>query len=90
MTCRVVRTQRFLRGTSTGASRSSGLHWIDLLVLRVAFVPCPSGFNFHLTRRPCIITSEKFIPAPSQDQVLSDLLEGLRRFKETVRWKDHF
>jgi hypothetical protein len=23
-------------------------------------------------------TSEKFIPAPSQDQVISDLLEGLR------------
>jgi hypothetical protein len=35
-------------------------------------------------------TSEKFIPAPSQDQVLSDLLERLHRFKETVQRKDHF
>jgi hypothetical protein len=35
-------------------------------------------------------TSDKFIPAPTRDQVITDALEGLRRFKETVRWKDYF
>jgi hypothetical protein len=40
----------------------------------------------------CLVgeTSEKFIPAPTQDQVISDAFEGIRRFKEAVRWKDFF
>jgi hypothetical protein len=35
-------------------------------------------------------TSEKFVPAPSHDQVLVDAIEALRRFKEGVRWKSFF
>jgi hypothetical protein len=40
----------------------------------------------------CLVgeTSEKFIPAPTHDQILSDAIEGLCRFKEVVQWKDFF
>jgi GIY-YIG catalytic domain len=40
----------------------------------------------------CLVgeTSEKFVPAPTQDQVLTDTIEALRRFKEAVRWKAFF
>jgi hypothetical protein len=40
----------------------------------------------------CLVggTSEKFVPAPTRDQVIQDTIEGLRRFKEAVRWKDFF
>ena len=31
------------------------------------------------------ITSEKFVPAPSKDQILTNLLIGLKRFQNTVR-----
>jgi GIY-YIG catalytic domain len=33
-------------------------------------------------------TSEKFVPQPSRDDVISDIVNGLRRFKDVVRWKD--
>ena len=32
-------------------------------------------------------TSEKYVPAPHKGQVLQDLLIGIKRFKNTVRWK---
>jgi hypothetical protein len=35
-------------------------------------------------------TSEKFVPAPTKDQVISDAVEALRQFKEAVRWKAFF
>jgi hypothetical protein len=40
----------------------------------------------------CLVgeTSEKFVPAPTQDQVLADAIESLRRFKESVRWRAFF
>jgi hypothetical protein len=41
----------------------------------------------------CLVgeTSEKFVvPAPTQDQVLTDIIKALRHFKEAVRWKAFF
>jgi hypothetical protein len=35
-------------------------------------------------------TSEKYIPRPFVDQVLTDALDGLCRFKEVVRWRFFF
>ena len=35
-------------------------------------------------------TSDKFVPAPSRNQILSDLLIGLKRFRNVVRWKHFF
>jgi hypothetical protein len=32
-------------------------------------------------------TSEKYVPAPHKGQVLQDLLIGIKRFKNAVRWK---
>ena len=33
-------------------------------------------------------TSEKYVPQPSRLQIQSDILLGLRRFKNAVRWKE--
>ena len=33
-------------------------------------------------------TSEKYITPPSSNQILSDLLIGLKRFRNSVRWKE--
>ena len=33
--------------------------------------------------------SAKHVPTPSHDAMLSDLIAGLKRFKEIVRWKEH-
>ena len=33
-------------------------------------------------------TSEKFVPQPTRDEILSDTINGLRRFKDAVRWKE--
>ena len=35
-------------------------------------------------------TSEKYIIPPNEKQVLGDLLIGLKRFRNTVRWKEFF
>ena len=35
-------------------------------------------------------TSDKFVPAPKKDEILADLLIGLKRFSNTVRWKEFF
>ena len=35
-------------------------------------------------------TSEKYVPQPSKSQILADLLVGLKRFRESVRWKWHW
>jgi len=35
-------------------------------------------------------TSDKFVPAPDRNLVLSDLLIGLKRFRNVVRWKYFF
>ena len=35
-------------------------------------------------------TSEKYVPQPSRIQIQSDILIGLRRFKNTIRWKEFF
>ena len=32
-------------------------------------------------------TSDKFVYAPQKDSILVDLLIGLKRFRDTVRWK---
>jgi hypothetical protein len=32
-------------------------------------------------------TFEKYVPAPHKGQVLQDLLTGIKRFKNAVRWK---
>ena len=40
----------------------------------------------HITRE----TSEKYIAQPSRRQVLADLLIGLKRFRNVVRWKEFF
>ena len=40
----------------------------------------------HITRE----TSEKYIVQPSKRQVLADLLIGLKRFRNAVRWKEFF
>ena len=32
-------------------------------------------------------TSDKFVFAPQKDSILADLLIGLKRFRNTVRWK---
>ena len=39
----------------------------------------------------CLVgeTSEKFVPQPSKDEVISDTINGLRRFKDAVRWKEY-
>jgi GIY-YIG catalytic domain len=38
----------------------------------------------------CLVggTSEKFVPQPNRDEIITDLVNGLRRFKDAVRWKD--
>ena len=33
---------------------------------------------------------EKFLPAPNRETVINDLLIGLQRFRNTVRWKSFF
>ena len=33
-------------------------------------------------------TSEKFVPQPSRDEIIKDLILALRKFREHVRWKD--
>ncbi len=40
----------------------------------------------------CLVrgTSEKFVAEPSKEQIASDLLIGLKRFKESPRWKYFF
>ena len=35
-------------------------------------------------------TSEKIVLAPSKEQILADLIIGLKRFRNTVRWKWFF
>ena len=34
--------------------------------------------------------SEKFVSEPSKANALSDLIIGLKRFKNAIRWKEHF
>ena len=34
--------------------------------------------------------SEKFVPVPKRDNSLGDLLVGLKRFRNVVRWKEFF
>ena len=36
------------------------------------------------------VTSEKFVTTPSRTNVLSDLLIGLKRFRNAIRWKAFF
>ena len=36
------------------------------------------------------VTSEKFVPGPSKDVVLSDSIIGLKRFRIAIRWKAFF
>jgi len=40
----------------------------------------------------CLVggTSEKFVPEPMGEDVTIDLINGLRRFKDAVRWKNYF
>ena len=35
-------------------------------------------------------TSDKYVQAPDRSQILSDLLIGLNRFRNVVRWKCFF
>ena len=35
-------------------------------------------------------TSEKYIVQPNKRQLLADLLIGLKRFRNTTRWKEFF
>ena len=35
-------------------------------------------------------TSDKFVFAPTKEQILADLIIGLKRFRNTVRWKWFF
>ena len=35
-------------------------------------------------------TSDKYVLAPNKNQILSDLLIGLKRFRNVVRWKFFF
>jgi len=37
----------------------------------------------------CLVggTSEKFVPEPTGEDILTDVINGLRRFKDAVRWK---
>ena len=35
-------------------------------------------------------TSEKFVAEPSKADALSDLIIGLKRYKNTIRWKEYF
>ena len=35
-------------------------------------------------------TSDNYVPAPNESQVMSDLLIGIKRFKNSVRWKAFF
>ena len=36
------------------------------------------------------VTSEKFVPGPSKDVVLGDLIIVLKRFRNAIRWKAFF
>ena len=38
----------------------------------------------------CLVgeTSDKYVPQPSGDDIITDAVNGLRRFKDNVRWKD--
>jgi len=40
----------------------------------------------------CLVggTSEKFVPEPMGEDITTDLINGLRRFKDAVRWKVYF
>ena len=33
-------------------------------------------------------TSNKFVPAPQTEEILEDLLIGIKRFKNSARWKE--
>ena len=35
-------------------------------------------------------TSEMFVPNPSREEVITDAIKGLRRFKDNLRWKEYF
>ena len=35
-------------------------------------------------------TSEKYVPDPEKNKVLSDVLIGIKRFRYNVRWKYYF
>ena len=35
-------------------------------------------------------TSEMFVPNPSREEVITDAINGLRRFKDNLRWKEYF
>ena len=53
----------------------------------------PADEIFCLTSEVLNVTSEtsdNFVPAPSKDSILSDLIIGLGRFRNTVRWKWFF
>ena len=50
------------------------------------------GIN-HIQREVLHVTSEtldKYLLAPNRNQILSDLLIGLKRFRNAVRWKYFF
>ena len=38
----------------------------------------------------CLVgeTSEKYVPQPTRDEVIQDAINGLRRFKDGIRWKE--
>jgi hypothetical protein len=38
----------------------------------------------------CLVgeTSKKFVPQPNRNDIIVDVVNGLRRFKDSVRWKD--
>ena len=40
----------------------------------------------------CLVggTSEKFVPEPMGEDITTDLINGLRRFKDAARWKVYF
>ena len=48
------------------------------------------NLSYLMDEVQCLVgeTSEKFVPQPSRDDIISDLVKGLRRFRDTVRWKD--
>ena len=53
----------------------------------------PSEEINHLRREVLHVTSEtldKYVLAPNRNQILSDLLIGLKRFRNVVRWKYFF
>ena len=41
-----------------------------------------------LVQRICNGTSDKFVSTPTVESITEDILVGLKRFKNTVRWKD--